>query len=317
MLDRWLRWMRGRLSGEIESLEDPELLLQQAQEEMRAMHAKNRERAVQAITQKNNLQQMVNDTQKTIEHLHSKANTAKLRGDADKALQFFGEIRDYEELLLRTEQQLEYAIMTSEAVKVAIKREEEKIRQKTIEALALKAQWKVLEVERSLTRFQAELNSGRPVMLTHEQITDRHARNERLATEAIAAKNSLLKMVNDTTKTVENLREKADKARKRGDEELERLLLREMEQYEASLAGAQAGLARAETIAERAKTAIQEEENWLQQLRIAPPGVNLDGSAPLTTPRTPDDEANVPTVLLLALVLLLLLIVTLMIWVLR
>jgi phage shock protein A len=212
-----------------------------------------------------------------------------------------------------TEQQLEQAIETTEAVKVAIKREEEKIRQKTIEALALKAQWKVLEVERSLTRLHAELNSGRPVMLTQEQITDRHARNERLAREAIAAKNSLLKMVNDTTKTVENLREKADAARKRGGRELEHHLLREMEQYEASLAEAQAALARAEAIAERAKTAIQEEESWLQQRSVTPPATRPEGApAPAS-----GEEADLPAWGLFALTLLFLLLVALVIWILR
>jgi len=67
----------------LDKIEDPELLLQQAQEEMRAMHAKNRERAVQAITQKNNLQQMVNDTQKTVDNLQAKAELALKRGDRD------------------------------------------------------------------------------------------------------------------------------------------------------------------------------------------------------------------------------------------
>jgi phage shock protein A len=305
--------MRQQLSNDIESLEDPELLLQQAQEEMRAMHAKNRERAVQAITQKNNLQQMVNDTRKRVDELLRKANAAELRGDAEKALLFREEKRNYETFLLMTEQQLEQAIETTEAVKVAIKREEEKIRQKTIEALALKAQWKVLEVERSLTRLHAELNSGRPVMLTQEQITDRHARNERLAREAIAAKNSLLKMVNDTTKTVENLREKADAARKRGGRELEHHLLREMEQYEASLAEAQAALARAEAIAERAKTAIQEEESWLQQRSVTPPATRPEGApAPAS-----GEEADLPAWGLFALTLLFLLLVALVIWILR
>ena len=42
------------------------------------------------------------------------------------------------------------AIETSEAVKVAIKREEEKIRQKTAEALALKAQWKNAQIQNAI-----------------------------------------------------------------------------------------------------------------------------------------------------------------------
>jgi phage shock protein A len=309
--------MRRRLSEEIENQEDPELLLQRAQEEMRAMHAKNRERAVQAITQKNNLQQMVNDTRKTIERLREKANAADMRGDVDKADKLRQEIDAYAQSLALTEQQFVQASLMAEAVKVSIKREEEKIREKTVQALALKAQWKVLEVERSLTRFQAELNSGRPILLTPEEIGARHARNRTLSTEVIAAKNNLLQMVNDTAKTVENLREKARAARKRGDEDLERHLLREMEQYEASLAGTQAALARAEAIAERAKTALQEEEDWLRQLHLTPPDFTLSGAAPSPGASASDEAADVPTSFLAALALLLLLLIALLIWILR
>ena len=43
-----------------------EVLLQNAQEQMREAQAKNRERAVQAITQKNNLQALADQTEKRV-----------------------------------------------------------------------------------------------------------------------------------------------------------------------------------------------------------------------------------------------------------
>jgi phage shock protein A len=131
----------------LDKAEDPEMLLASAQEEMRAVHAKNRERAVQAITQKNNLQQMVDDQQKKVDTLQAKAELSLKRGDRDLALQLLKEKQSYEQALQMTRANLEQAIETSEAVKKAIKVEEERIRQKTAEALALKAQWKNAQIQ--------------------------------------------------------------------------------------------------------------------------------------------------------------------------
>jgi len=152
MFKRLWNVIKSWFGAVVEKVEDPELLLQQAQEEMRAMHAKNRERAVQAITQKNNLQQMVNDTQKTVDNLQAKAELALKRGDRDLALQLLKEKQSYDQSLQLTRAQLEQAIETSEAVKVAIKREEEKIREKTAQALALKAQWKNSQIQIAMNK---------------------------------------------------------------------------------------------------------------------------------------------------------------------
>ncbi len=88
MLSRIWRYIVALLSGKMDQIEDPEVLLSQAQREMTEMHARNRERAVQAITQKNNLQQMVDDTQKRVDNLQAKAELALKRGDRDLALSF-------------------------------------------------------------------------------------------------------------------------------------------------------------------------------------------------------------------------------------
>jgi phage shock protein A len=152
MFKRLINLIKSWFGMALDTVENPELLLQQAQEEMRAVHAKNRERAVQAITQKNNLQQMVDDTQKKVDMLQAKAELALKRGDRDLALQLLKEKQSYETTLQMTRSQLEQAIETSEAVKSAIKAEEERIRQKTAEALALKAQWKNSQIQIAMNK---------------------------------------------------------------------------------------------------------------------------------------------------------------------
>jgi len=150
MLKRLWNYIKSLFSRGLDTLENPDILLEQAQREMTEMHARNRERAVQAITQKNNLQQMVDDLQKRVDNLQSKAELALKRGDRDLALQLLKEKQGYEISLKSTSESLVQAIDTAEAVKTAIKREEEKIRQKTAEALALKAQWKNAQIQNAI-----------------------------------------------------------------------------------------------------------------------------------------------------------------------
>jgi phage shock protein A len=152
MFRRFWMVLRSWFGAGLDKLEDPELLLTQAQEEMTAMHAKNRERAVQAITQKNNLQNMVDETQRKVDNLQQKAEMALKRGDRDLALQVLKEKQTYEQTLATSRGQLEQAIATAEQVKEAIKREEMKIREKTAEALALKAQLKNNQIQIAMNK---------------------------------------------------------------------------------------------------------------------------------------------------------------------
>ena len=99
MFRRLLLVIRSWFGAGLDKLEDPEILLQQAQEEMTALHAKNRERAVQAITQKNNLQNMVDQTQKQVDTLQMRAEQALKRGDRDLALQVLKEKESYNQSL--------------------------------------------------------------------------------------------------------------------------------------------------------------------------------------------------------------------------
>ena len=157
MFKRWWRYVVALVSNNAKQVEDPEVLLSQAQREMTEMHAHNCERAVQAITQKNNLQQMVDDTQKRVDNLQARAVIARASGDDDTAERLDREREGYETTLTMTRQNLAPAIETVDAVKTAIRREEETIRQKTAEALALKAQWKNRRIQDDLFRQRFDL----------------------------------------------------------------------------------------------------------------------------------------------------------------
>jgi len=152
MLSRIMRYLKGLLGFKLDQLEDPEILLQQAQQEMREAQAKNRERAVQAITQKNNLQALVDQTQKMVNNLQAKAEMALKNGDRDLARQLLIEKGQYDGTLESTKVSLQQALETTEAVKTAMRREEERIRAKTAQALSMKAQWKQAQIENSMNK---------------------------------------------------------------------------------------------------------------------------------------------------------------------
>ncbi len=152
MLSRIMRYMKGLLGFKLDQLEDPEILLQQATQEMKEAQAKNRERAVQAITQKNQLQALVDSTQKTVDNLGAKAELAQKNGDRDLARQLLVEKGQYETTLTSTRASLQQALEVTEAVKTAMRREEERIRAKTAQALSMKAQWKQAQIETSMNK---------------------------------------------------------------------------------------------------------------------------------------------------------------------
>jgi phage shock protein A len=70
-------------------------------------------------------------------------------------------------------------------------------------------------------------------------------------------------MIKDTARKVDMLNAKAALARQRGDEDLERQLLRESESYEATLPMMRESLERSERMTERATALVREEEAGL------------------------------------------------------
>ena len=119
-------------------LNTSEVLLQQAQAQTREAQAKNRARAVEAITQKNHLQALADQTQKRVDQLTGRLEA--LDAGENEARQSLLTQRDHHQKALSEMQEpLAFAIATAEAVKIAMRQEEERIRAMTAEALALKA----------------------------------------------------------------------------------------------------------------------------------------------------------------------------------
>jgi phage shock protein A len=250
--ERFWRTVRAWLTGAdaIEAYapnqDDPEELLARAQQEMREMHARNRDRAVRAITQKNNLQQLVDETQKRVAILQEKAELAENRGDGEMAEKLRMEAATFLQTLDQTRDSLTQAIAAAELVKEAIRHEEQRIRLKTSQAMALRTQWKALQLQQELVRA---------ARIAREQTAEGTFPRERghaLLVQALRQRDELADLTDRTKHEVEGLREKVALARDAGKEEAERALLREMEQAEAALVTMREALAQAVEVTARA-----------------------------------------------------------------
>lgn len=152
MFARFFRWLKALFNRAMDKVEDPEMMLDQARRDMQEMLVANRERAVQAITQKNRLQGMYNDALKKSEQLESQATMALRQGNRDLARQFIREKASNDAILAQLKSSVDQATQAVEAVKLAIKRQEEEVRRKTAEALAMKAQWKQAQIQNSISK---------------------------------------------------------------------------------------------------------------------------------------------------------------------
>jgi len=92
----------------------------------------------------------------------------------------------------------------------------------------------------------------------------------------VVQKNNLQAMHDETARRVENLGEKAALARRRGDEELERVLLREREQYEANLDGTRVAYEQAVAVTEHAVSLLRDEEEQLRARGLDPHAANVE-----------------------------------------
>jgi phage shock protein A len=144
---RFFRYLKALIMGKLDQWEDPEIIINESLREMKENQIKNRERAVQAITQKNNLQNLVDQEEKITRNLEGKATLALQQGNRELARQLLREKGMHESTLNQLRTSLKQAEETAEAVKTAIRREEERFRVKTAEALALKANMKQAQIQ--------------------------------------------------------------------------------------------------------------------------------------------------------------------------
>jgi len=151
-MQRFINWLKGLFNRTMDKLEDPEMMLDQAKRDMQQALVANREKAVQAITQKNRLQTLLEDTKKKSEQFEKQAAMALKQGNRELATQFMREKMNNDASLTSLQQSYDQAVATVEQVKVAIKRQDEEVRKKTAEALAMKAQWKQAQIQNSISK---------------------------------------------------------------------------------------------------------------------------------------------------------------------
>lgn len=156
------RYLRALISGKLDQWEDPEVLITEAVREAKENQIKNRELAVQAITQKNNLQAEVDKEERMVAEMERKATLALQSGNRELAKQFLKEKALHDGTLEAMRSNLVHATEAAEKVKLAIKQEEERIRVKTAEAMALKTNLKQAQIQikinKALDQFQFSEN---------------------------------------------------------------------------------------------------------------------------------------------------------------
>lgn len=149
---RFFNWLKGLFNRAMDKVEDPDIMLDQARRDMQAALISNREKAVQAITQKNRLQQMLEDHRQKGTQLEGQATMALKQGNRELAAQFMREKINNDAIITQLQTSYEQAAASVEQVKLAIKRQEEEVRKKTAEALAMKAQWKNAQIQNSIAK---------------------------------------------------------------------------------------------------------------------------------------------------------------------
>lgn len=152
MFKRIWRYLHALINGKLDEWEDPEIILNQATKEMKENQIKNRELAVQAITQKNNLQAEVDKEERMVAELERRATVALQAGNRELAKQFLKEKAMHDQTLESMRANLVSATESAEKVKLAIKAEEEQIRRKTAKALAMKANMKQAQIQIKITK---------------------------------------------------------------------------------------------------------------------------------------------------------------------
>lgn len=151
-MNRFFNWLKAIFNRGMDKLESPDIMLDQARRDMQGALIANREKAVQAITQKNRLQGMLDETKKKSAELEARAAMSLKAGDRELATQFMREKMNNDAAVTTLQQSYDSAAGTVDQVKVAIKRQEEEVRKKTAEALALKAQWKQAQIQNSISK---------------------------------------------------------------------------------------------------------------------------------------------------------------------
>lgn len=165
-MKRLINWFKALFNRTMDKMEDPEMMLDQARRDMETAVVQNRERAIQAITQRNELEKMLANQKTKSANLEKQAELALKQGNRDLALQVVREKQNSDATITQLTATYEQACQAVEQVKVAVEHQQAEVRAKTAETLALKAQWKQAQIQNSIAKtmdglsFDAQFNTG-------------------------------------------------------------------------------------------------------------------------------------------------------------
>lgn len=169
-MKRFFKWLQALFGLFMDTVEDPMIMIDQAKRDMQASVIKNRERAVQAITQKNNLAAMLKNSESQVERNKGQAamalkqrqqfavGTEQYNKFHMLALQFAKEIQVNEAQVEQLKLAYASANSSCESVKKAIERQESEFKKKLAEAAALKAKYKSAEVQNAIAKALEDCN---------------------------------------------------------------------------------------------------------------------------------------------------------------
>ncbi len=194
MLKRFFRYIRAMFGSLLGKVEDPEILLEQAKQDMQDNLNRNKQRVIAAITERNRLQMELDKTNKQIAEYDRRAEQAVRVGERELARQMLVEKQLLSTSLATLQQSLDSANSMVQQAKEAIASEERQIRQRTAEILAQKTRWKSAQIQQQLSETLGDLrisDASQDVSRATEMIDKAQAQaaaTTELATDSVVTK---------------------------------------------------------------------------------------------------------------------------------
>lgn len=165
----------------VSSLEDPEALLEAAQNELQEKLRTVKLQGVTALQQKNQLELILKDKREELANLQQKVKVAVDTGREELAESMMMEQIELEKSVGDLQAQHEQAVTISEDVKKQVKRFEEEVGRKYQEKLRLKTQWKQAQITEKLNEVLSGIStdsSSEAFARAKEKIQEKQARAE-------------------------------------------------------------------------------------------------------------------------------------------
>jgi len=171
--------IKGWFGMGISAIEDPNALLEAAQNELREKLKQVRQQAISVVQQKNQIEMMLQNEVNKQNDLNAQIKQALRIGRDDLAEQLMKQLINVEATVTSLQAQYEQALLASETVKQQVKLFEEQVQAKYREKLQLQTQWKQAQITEKLNAALAGISietSDEAWERAREKIQERQAR---------------------------------------------------------------------------------------------------------------------------------------------